>query len=62
MAEKLKLDFGSIWLDLSTDKVSRQFEQVIWTFSLSLLGDVKDNSADFSDDVIITTDEQYFQG
>ena len=46
MAEKLKIDFGSILLDLSTHKVSRQFEQVILT-SLSLEDD-KDNIADVS--------------
>ena len=52
MAEKLKIDFGLVELDLSTDEVSRQYEQVIWTFNLSLVGD-KDNSADVSDFVII---------
>ena len=50
--EKVKLDFGSVWLDLSTDEISRKFEQVIWTSSLSL-GDDNYNSADVSDDVII---------
>ena len=48
MAEKLKIDSGLIYQDLSTDEVSRQSEQVIWTFSFSLVG-CKDNSADIND-------------
>ena len=35
MAKKTKIDSGLIYLDLSTDEVLRQFEQVIWTYSLS---------------------------